>query len=144
HVPHAVFEIYGDGPESAALQQLVAELGVTESVRFLEFTQQPLEKFASATASVLTSTFEGFGLVLVEAMAMGTPFVSYDLNYGPAEVIRDGTDGVLVPHNDIEALATGLIRVLGDSHYARRLGTRAAEVVQRFSVERWRSDWLAL
>jgi len=144
YVPDAVFEIYGNGPEYARLQRLVTELGVTERVRFLEFTQRPLEKFSSATASVLTSTFEGFGLVLVEAMAMGTPFVSYDLNYGPAEVIRDGTDGMLVPQDDIEALAAGLVRLLGDPQYAQQLGTRAMEVVQRFSVERWRRDWLAL
>jgi glycosyltransferase involved in cell wall biosynthesis len=88
--------------------------------------------------------FEGLPLVLTEAMSVGTPFVAYDVNYGPSEVIRHEVDGLLVPSGDVDALAHGLIRILGDPGYAAQLGRRAREVTDRFSAERWATSWLHL
>lgn len=143
-VPEARFHIYGSGSESSMLRALVRELELSKKVRFKGFTEKPLEVFAGATATVLSSWFEGFPLVLNEAMGVGTPFVSYDMNYGPAEVIRDGVDGLLVPAGDIEALGEGMARLLGDPDYAAKLGEQAREVKQRYSAERWRDEWLEL
>lgn len=143
-VPEARFDIYGKGGEQASLQKLVRELGVADRVRFRGFTDDALKVFASATATVLSSRHEGLPLVLTEAMGVGTPFVAYDINYGPAEIIRHEVDGLLVPAGDIEALADALVRVLGDPAFAARLGERARDVTKRFTFERWSKEWLSL
>jgi glycosyltransferase involved in cell wall biosynthesis len=143
-IPEARFDIYGVGSEAGALKSLVSELEMTERIRFRGFTDRPLKVLASASASVLSSRFEGFPLVLTEAMGVGTPFVAYDMNYGPAEVIRNDVDGLLVPPGDIAALAGAMERVLGDPDYAAKLGNRAREVVERFPMSRWKAEWLAL
>lgn len=143
-VPNARFEIYGTGSEARKLKALVRELELTGKVRFAGFTDAPLTTFAGATATVLSSRFEGMPLVLNEAMGVGTPFVCYDMNYGPAEVIRHDVDGLLVPVGNIEALADAMVLVLSDPDYAQRLGKCAREVKERFSEERWRTEWIEL
>lgn len=143
-VPEARFHLYGKGQEAPKLKQLVRQLKVGDKVIFKGFTDRPLEVFASATATVLSSWFEGFPLVLNEAMGVGTPFVTYDVNYGPSEVITDGVDGLLVPVGDIDALADAMVRVLSDPDYAAKLGERARDVAKRYSIERWQSEWLGL
>ncbi|WP_176440013.1 glycosyltransferase [Haloechinothrix alba] len=143
-VPDARFDIYGSGSNEAKLKALVDKLDLADRVRFRGFTDRPLEAFACASAAVLSSWYEGWGLVLTEAMSVGTPVVAYDINYGPAEVVRDEVDGLLVPPGDIDALAAAMVRVLGDDDFARSLGERATEVTERFSVERWQREWLEL
>jgi glycosyltransferase involved in cell wall biosynthesis len=143
-VPGARFHIYGKGSDEKKLRELVRELAMTDHIEFKGFTSKPLEVFATATATVLSSLYEGLPLVLNEAMSVGTPFVAYDVNYGPAEVIRHEEDGLLVPPDDIDALAAALVRVLGDPSYAAKLGERAREVAERFSPERWSAEWLGL
>lgn len=144
HVPHARFEIYGKGSDESKLKRLIRELGMSDRIRICGFTSDSQREFSRATATVLSSRFEGLPLVLTEAMGVGTPFVAYDINYGPSEVIRHEVDGLLVPPGDIEALSDALIRVLGDPAYAAQLGERAREVTRRFSTERWSSEWLEI
>ncbi|MGA7980714.1 MAG: glycosyltransferase, partial [Chromatiaceae bacterium] len=85
--------IIGDGAERAALERLAAELGVAERVTFPGFVEDPLSYMCRARLFVLSSAWEGFGNVLVEAMAVGTPVVSTDCPSGPREILLDGTLG---------------------------------------------------
>jgi poly(glycerol-phosphate) alpha-glucosyltransferase len=126
------------------LKALVTDLGISGLVQFRGFTDRSMEVFASASAAVLSSSFEGFPLVLTEAMAVGTPLVAYDINYGPAEVIRNEVDGLLVPPGDVKALGRAMVRVLRDRRFAARLGERAREVVERFPAEIWTAEWTDL
>jgi poly(glycerol-phosphate) alpha-glucosyltransferase len=141
-VPDAVLDVYGRGPEEEAFHALVAENGLTDRVVFHGFTHDALGAFRSARVAVMTSWYEGLPLTLTEAMAVGTPWVSYDLNYGPAEVIRDQVDGYLVPPGDIEACARRIIRLLTDDELARRMSMAARDVSSRFSRQRYRREWL--
>lgn len=143
-LPGARFDIYGTGRDVRALKRLVAELGMRGKVRLRGYTTDPLAAFARASAAVLTSAFEGFGLVLTEGMSIGTPFVAYDINYGPSEIIRHGVDGMLVDNGDIDRLADAMVRVLAHDGDAARLGARAREVTERFSTDRWEGQWLDL
>lgn len=143
-VPGASFDIYGSGAEAAKLRALVRSLDMTDRIQFRGFTHRALEAFAGATATVLSSRFEGFPLVINEAMGVGTPFVAYDINYGPAEVIRHEVDGLLVPPGDVQALSEAMVRVLGDPDYGAQLGERAREVTERFSTRRWGEEWIGL
>ena len=143
-VPEAHFDIYGTGGQMNRLKSLVRSLDMSERIRFRGFTDRPLEVFAGATATVLSSRFEGLPLVLNEAMGVGTPFIAYDLNYGPAEVIRHEIDGLLVPSGDVEALSAAMVRILTDPVLAASLGERAREVRERFSMRRWTEEWIGL
>ena len=140
-VPQARLDVYGTGAEQPELEAQVEAAGLAGNVRFLGFTQTPQRAFASAAVAVMTSLYEGLPLTLTEGMAVGTPFVAYDIDYGPAEVIRDGVDGVLVPPGDVPGLAREIVRIMTDPPYAARLRERAVEVVDRFSPERYARAW---
>jgi poly(glycerol-phosphate) alpha-glucosyltransferase len=141
-VPDAVLDVYGRGPDEADFRALIEAAGLAGRVVFHGFTHDPLAAFGSARVAVMTSWYEGLPLTLTEAMAVGTPWVAYDLNYGPAEVIRDGVDGYLVPAGDVEACAGRIVRLLTDDDLARSLSTAATEVSARFSRQRYRREWL--
>ena len=97
--------LLGDGPQRGDLETLAAELGIADSVRFEGFVKNPLPYIRKASAFVLSSEYEGFGNVIVEAFGVGTPVISVDCDYGPSEILKGGRLGRLVPNNDVEALA---------------------------------------
>lgn len=140
-VPGARLDVYGSGPLLGELQARVAAAGLGDRVRFQGFTHDPASAFAAASAAVMTSLYEGLPLTLTEAMAVGTPFLAYDLDYGPAEVIRDGVDGLLVPPGDVAAMTAAMVRVLSDAALAESLSERARDVRERFSAERYADAW---
>ena len=142
-VPRAHLDVYGHGADEDSLKKLATELGLElgDDVRFHGATAQALHAFAGARVAAMSSLHEGLPLTLTEAMSVGTPFVAYDCNYGPAEVIRDGENGFLVPRDDIEALADRLVQVLEDDRLARRLGRGARRVTSSFSPRRYRDAW---
>lgn len=143
-VPDARLELHGDGGERAMVEELVESLDLTGSVQLAGFTQDPLEVFASARVAVMSSWYEGLPLTLTEAMGVGTPFVAYDVNYGPAEVIQDGVNGRLVTPGDVAGLARALVEVLTDDALAARLSDAARRVTDDFSPARFDEQWQAL
>jgi glycosyltransferase involved in cell wall biosynthesis len=127
----------GDGPDRAALEARVAELGLSDRVRFAGGVNQDaiLAHYEAADAFALASFAEGIPVVLMEAMAMGLPCVT-TYTAGIPELVRDGVDGVLVSPSDAEGLAAALERLLDDPALRARLGAAAREHV----LERWRLD----
>lgn len=124
--------VVGDGPEASAAGKLATDLRLGEACKFVGHRDNPLPWIRHADLLVLCSDSEGFGLVLVEAMACGTQVVATDCPNGPAEVLDGGRYGRLVPVGDIEALAVAIQASLRSSFAAESdLKARAAE----FSVE---------
>src|SRR5690606_28508653 len=102
--PDARLVILGEGEERAALQALVAELGLTGRVDLPGFAQNPFAFMSRAAVFVLSSTLEGLPGALVQALACGCPAVATDCPSGPREVLRDGAVGPLVPVGDVDPL----------------------------------------
>jgi glycosyltransferase involved in cell wall biosynthesis len=119
--------IFGEGPLEPELRTYAAELGIGGSVLFAGYVNDPAVCYAVADLFVLSSTSEGFGNVLIEAMAGGVPVVSTDAPHGPREILADGRFGPLVPVGDAEALSAAMARMLDQPVPADLLKERAAD-----------------
>jgi glycosyltransferase involved in cell wall biosynthesis len=119
--------ILGEGPLRPKFEARIRELGLQDVLAMPGFVENPFRLMAKADAFVLSSVFEGLGMVLVEAMACGTAVISTRCPYGPEEIIDDGKSGLLVPVCDPAALAEAVIRLAKDDGLRVRLG-KAAKV----------------
>src|SRR5205814_1242532 len=126
------------------LEALALELGVADRVRFSGLVNGVQTAFGAAKIFVLSSRFEGFPNVLLEAMAAGLAVASFECPSGPKEIIRDGLDGVLVEPENEEALSRALGLLMEEPERRAALGQRATEVVARFSRERVMAQWDAV
>jgi glycosyltransferase involved in cell wall biosynthesis len=119
--------IFGEGPLAEELLAFAEKSGVGQDVLFAGYVNDPVACYAAADLFVLSSTSEGFGNVLVEAMAAGVPVVSTDAPYGPREILDDGRFGSLVPVGDAPALANEMTKMLDRPTDAVILKDRAAK-----------------
>jgi glycosyltransferase involved in cell wall biosynthesis len=129
--------ILGDGPLRGDLARLAERLGVAPRVDLAGFKENPLPYVRRATALVMSSTYEGFGNVLVEGLACGTPVISTDCPYGPAEILGHGEFGRLVPVGDAGALAEAMADVFRNRPAPERLRARADEFKVARITERY-------
>lgn len=136
--------IWGEGPDRTMLETLRDELGLAQRVFMPGVTDQPGGWIAHADAFVLSSRFEGWGLVLGEAMAAGLPSISFACDFGPAEMIRHEEDGLLVRDGHVHALAAGLDRLMGDAALRDQLGSRARVSSRQFQPDRIGQLWIDL
>ncbi|MDT3426061.1 poly(glycerol-phosphate) alpha-glucosyltransferase [Paenibacillus forsythiae] len=143
-VPKAKLQIWGFGPEEGKLKSLAKKLGVESSVSFNGFTTNAIGVFQSAALSVMTSSFEGFGMIVTESMACGTPVVSYRSKYGPEDIISNNVDGVLIAKYDIAALSKAIIDLLKDRDKLEEMSQQAKKISQKFSYDSYKKSWLEL
>ena len=130
--PDWVLRIYGGGPERERLQQLIDDRELGGRVTLMG-ARSPIEaEFAQASIVVSASDAESFGMTLVEAMRCAVPVVSTDCPLGPAEIIRHGVDGLLVPVGDGQALAAAMLDLIADDSARRRMGKAARISARRF------------
>ena len=137
-------QIYGGGPERKRLDRMVAERGLEEQIALKGPTRKLGSELAKASLFVLSSRFEGFGMVIVEAMSKGLPVVSFDCPRGPAEIISDGDDGLIVPPEDVAALSRRTIELIEDDALRRRLGAAARQTAERYEPSVIGREWDAL
>lgn len=123
-VPQAQLHVYGGGAMRAELEALASELGLADAVVLHGHVSDLDEAWRTADAFVFASTNEGQGLVVAEAFGRGVPVISYDMPYGPADMLSGG-GGVLVPNGEVEALAAAMREVVGDRARRAELAAQA-------------------
>ena len=139
--PNWRLRIFGSGEERGALRRRIEECGLYNEVLLMGPTAALGEELAKASLFVLSSRFEGFGLVIVEAMSKGLPVVAFDCPRGPGEIIDDGGDGVLVAPEDVPALAAAISAALDDGEARRRMGAAALVKAARYDLDAIGAQW---
>ncbi len=137
-------DVYGDG-DRRPYEELIDKLDIDRKRCSLNpATSEIREEFESSAIAVCSSRFEGFGLVIIEAMSCGVPVVSFDCPWGPRSIIQDGNDGFLVENGNVDKLANAMIRLAFNNDLRIKMGTNAIVNVQRFSIEAIAKKWKAL
>jgi GalNAc-alpha-(1->4)-GalNAc-alpha-(1->3)-diNAcBac-PP-undecaprenol alpha-1,4-N-acetyl-D-galactosaminyltransferase len=133
--------ILGEGPMRGELEELRAQLQLTDRIHLPGQVKNVNAYLRQADIFVLSSRFEGFPMSLCEAMACGLPVLATDCLSGPREIITDGVDGVLVVAEDINALALGLDALMSDPAKRQQLAQAAPQILNRFGLEQVMKMW---
>ena len=134
-------DIFGQGEWEPMLRQMTTDLGITGSARINRPTTQIFQEYAASAFLAMSSHYEGFPMVLIEAMACGAPGVCFDFKCGPKDIIRDGENGLIVPEGDIPALARAMERLMRDDALRAQMSARAREVTETYSEENVMKQW---
>lgn len=143
-IPSWRLDIFGDG-DRRPYQQLISELQIDRSRCSLNGRTSDIEtEYANSSMFVLSSRFEGFGLVIVEAMACGLPVVSFNCKFGPGSIIEHEEDGLLVEKDDVEGLSAAMLRLASNDDLRLQLAKNARKSVMRFSKQQVAMQWKEL
>lgn len=142
--PDWKLEIYGTIDPAQKLDALPDALGIAESVSFFNPVKDIEKKYLSSSIFAFSSRFEGFGMVLIEAMACGVPCVSFDCPCGPSDIIKEGEDGFLVENGNTSLFAKQLVTLIEDENRRKTMGRNAKQNVKRYLPETIVPQWDAL
>lgn len=140
--PGITLDVYGEGEDRPELTKLVEQLGIADSVGLRGHEPGAKQNFHTSSFSLLTSRYEGLGLVVLESMSAGCIPICYAVDYGPADIIDDGVNGFVVPVGDVEALAEAILRFQSmpddEVQEMRRAAIkRASDFFEAPIVQRW-------
>lgn len=137
-------KLVGEGELKEQLINKCKELGIANNVIFTPATKDVVTEYIGSSILLLTSRYEGFGLVLVEAMQCGLPCVSFDCPYGPADIIDDGKNGYLVEDGNIEVFANRVLKLIENDELRKNMGKAAIKKSEQYLTERIMPQWMNL
>ena len=137
-------DIFGQGEWNDMLQGMIDELGLAATMRLCRPTTRIGDEYVRSSMLVMSSHYEGFPMVMIEAMACGLPVVSFDYKCGPKDIIRPGENGLLVRDGDEEGLAQALMTLMEDDALRMQMSQRAREIVTSYSEEEVMARWMRL
>jgi len=134
-------EIFGDG-DTTAFEALIDKLGIDRNRCKLNGRTSDIEQeYLKSSVAVCSSRFEGFGMIIIEAMVCGLPVVSFDCPWGPRSIIKDGEDGLLVENGHVDKLADAMASLMEDADKRNLFANNAIRNVQRFRIENIANQW---
>lgn len=139
--PDWEIDVYGEGELHDRLQKKIDENGIQKSFHLKKPVDTIADKYLESAFYVMSSRFEGFGLVLIEAMACGLPCISFDCPYGPADIITNRKDGLLIENGNIEQLANGIRYLIEQEEVRKEMGQKAKQAVQRYQPDKIMRKW---
>lgn len=142
--PDWVLNVYGSGELHNEVSQWVRDRHLEHTVVLHDPVDNIMDKYMESSICVLSSRYEGFSLVMLEGMACGVPFVSFDCPHGPRHIIRNGEDGILVDFLNTKALADGICLLIQDEHLRKQMGANARKNIARFSKDTVMKQWCDL
>lgn len=137
-------DIFGQGEWHDMLQDMIDASDLSGSVHLNAPVKNIGDEYARSSFLVMSSNYEGFPMVMIEAMACGLPVVSFDYKCGPRDIISHGDNGLLVSNGDIEGLADAMMRLMGDDGLRRRMSANARKVVDTYSVDSVMARWVSM
>lgn len=136
-------QIVGSGEDELLLKEQVSSLKIEDRVEFVPATKDIASYYQNASVFCLSSRYEGFGMVILEAMAFGLPIVSFDCEVGPRDMVQPGENGLLVPPEDTQKLSEALINTINLSaeDYANT-SVASKNMAKKFSIENLIARWI--
>ncbi|MFC4562006.1 glycosyltransferase family 4 protein [Nocardiopsis mangrovi] len=141
--PEWRLRIYGGGKKDEKLREKITAMGLSNQVALMGRTKDLTGEIAKASLLAVSSRIEGFGMTIIEGFSVGVPAVSFDCPHGPREIIDDGRNGLLVPHQDVGALGAGLLRLVEDRDERLRMAEAALESAADYDVTAISRRWEA-
>jgi glycosyltransferase involved in cell wall biosynthesis len=142
--PTWILEIYGQGEWYQKLKAKINNYNLQDKIILKGIVSNVEKVYCESSIFVLSSRYEGFGMVLIEAMSCGVPVVSFECEHGPREIITDGHDGFLVEPNNIGQLADKICFLIENENSRINMGSNAIESVKRFSKGPIMQKWIEL
>ncbi|WP_395783300.1 glycosyltransferase family 4 protein [Aquirufa sp.] len=142
--PEWVLEIYGEGEWELFLMNKIEQKGLKDQIKLKGLASNVEVELFRSSIYIMSSRFEGFGLVLIEAMSCGIPVVSFDCEAGPREILEDGISGFLVQPGNIEELAERIIFLIENPSIRKDMGKRAIDRSKDFSKNKILNQWYSL
>ena len=143
-MPDWRLDIFGQGEWQEMLQGMIDERGLQETVKLNGPTKNIGQEYSESSMIVMSSHYEGFPMVLIEAMACGLPAVSFDFKCGPRDIIKEGENGLVVKDGDIDGLAEAMMTLMMDDELRKKMGENAKKVVETFSEVKVMDKWVRL
>ena len=137
-------DIFGQGEWKKMLQNMIDKAELNKHTHINKPTNAIGKEYANSSLIVMTSNYEGFGMVLVEAMACGVPAIAFDCKCGPKDIIKNGTNGLLIANGDINGLAEAMMKLMGDESLRSKMSAYAREVANIYSEEKVMQKWISL
>lgn len=142
--PNWKLKIVGDGPLKDELFNKIKINDLEESITISGFTEDISNEYVHSDILAMTSRYEGFGLVLVEAQSCGLPTIAFDCPFGPRNIINDGHDGYLIKQNDIQDFIKKLETLMEDDKLRSEYSENAIKNAKRFSIDEISNKWIKL
>jgi len=139
--PDWKLEIYGKLDSSFGFEKILKDYGIEKTASFYPPEKNIQKKYQEASIYLMSSHFEGFGMVLIEAMAYGVPCIAFDCPHGPADIISHNKDGLLIKNGNIESFSKALLKLIGDFELRKQMGINAKENVKRYLPDQILLQW---
>ncbi|MGM9766278.1 MAG: glycosyltransferase family 4 protein [Candidatus Cryptobacteroides sp.] len=137
-------DIFGQGEWKEMLDRKIQKLGIEKSARLDAPVKNIAAEYAASSMLVMSSHYEGFPMVMVEAMSLGLPVVTFDYKCGPKDIIDDGCNGLLVKEGDIKGLADAMMSLMASPATLSRMSKEARKVTEKYSEEKVMGMWVDL